>query len=122
MSSFRTLKARFERPGKWASLLAGLVLLLTLLALLPGVFSATAVTTDEMREDLAEKKRFHEAVGLLDRARYESNAIWWEACDLIIEFKQRGGLPLSVSEKKAVLRAEQGETCQGMPEETRSPA
>jgi hypothetical protein len=65
---------------------------------------------------LAEQERYLEAVALLDKARNESSKLFWEASDLIIEFKQRGGMPLSLSEKKAVLRKEQGEDCAGRPE------
>ena len=76
MSSFRTPKAHIERPGKWASLLAGLVLLLTLLALLPGVFSAEATSTAEMREDLAEKKaQLDEAYAKWDALQDELNKV-----------------------------------------------
>ena len=64
---------------------------------------------------LAEQGRFLEAIALLDKARNESNEVYWETSDTIIDYKQRGGLQLSLSEKKAVLRKEQGDTCQGMP-------
>lgn len=64
---------------------------------------------------LAEEERYLEAVALLDKARNESSKLFWEASDLIIEYKQRGGMPLSLSEKKAVLRKEQGEECPGSP-------
>jgi hypothetical protein len=36
---------------------------------------------------------------------------------MIINYKLAGGLPLSVSEKKAMVRDEEGVACIGMPEE-----
>lgn len=68
--------------------------------------------------DLAEKQRYMEAAAILDKARWESPGNFDEASDLIIEYKQKGNLPLSVSEKKAVLRKEEGDTCKGMPEKS----
>ncbi len=66
-------------------------------------------------EELAQEKRYHEACALLELARFESNAIWDEASNLIIQYKQEGEIPLSLSEKKAVLRNQAGDTCQGKP-------
>lgn len=67
--------------------------------------------------DYAREGRYMEAVALLDKARNETSTLFWEASELMIEYKQRGGLPLSLSEKKAVLRKEQGDTCRNMPEQ-----
>ncbi len=69
--------------------------------------------------DLVEEGRYMEAVAMLDKARWENPANFDAASDLMIEIKLRGGLPLSVSEKKAVLRREAGDICQGMPEDIR---
>jgi len=65
--------------------------------------------------DLAAQDRYMEAVAVLDKARWESPGNFDEISNLIIELKQKGNLPLSVSEKKAVLRQEEGDQCQGMP-------
>jgi tetratricopeptide (TPR) repeat protein len=65
--------------------------------------------------DLAEQKRYMEAVAVLDKARWESPSNFDEASEFMIKIKQEGNLPLSVSEKKAVLRQEEGDTCPGMP-------
>lgn len=55
---------------------------------------------------LAEEGRYLEAIALLEHARWESAAFWEEASQMIIDYKQRAGVPLSQSEKKAVLREE----------------
>lgn len=65
--------------------------------------------------DLAAQDRYMEAVAVLDKARWESPGNFDEISNLIIALKQKGNLPLSVSEKKAVLRQEEGDRCQGMP-------
>lgn len=66
---------------------------------------------------LALQNRYIEAVALLDKARWDYPGQFDEASDYIIDLKIKGGLPLSLSEKKAVLRREEGDTCPGMPEE-----
>jgi hypothetical protein len=66
---------------------------------------------------LALQGRYIEAVALLDKARWDYPGQFDEASDYIIDLKIKGGLPLSLSEKKAVLRREEGDTCPGMPEE-----
>ncbi len=66
---------------------------------------------------LASEARYLEAIAVLDKARWESSQFFEEASGMIIEYKQLAGIPLSVSEMKAVLRKEGGERCQGMPEE-----
>ncbi|HNT88768.1 MAG TPA: hypothetical protein PKL84_12980, partial [Candidatus Hydrogenedentes bacterium] len=58
---------------------------------------------------LAEEGRYLEAIALLEHARWQSSAFWEEASNLIIEYKQRAGIPLSTSEKKAVLRIQDEE-------------
>jgi len=65
---------------------------------------------------LAKKGRYIEAVALLELARWESGDLFEECSDLIIEYKNRGNLPLSVSEQKAVIRKEEGARCVGQPE------
>lgn len=69
---------------------------------------------------MVKEKRFMEAVALLDKARWENPSNFDDASDLMIDIKLEGGLPLSVSEKKAVLRKEAGDICQGMPEDIRA--
>lgn len=64
---------------------------------------------------LAEEGRYLEAISFLDKARYEVGSLWNEASDLIIEYKQEGNIPLSISERKAVLRNLEGEDCRGKP-------
>jgi tetratricopeptide (TPR) repeat protein len=64
---------------------------------------------------LIEQERFMEAVALLDKARWESNDLWEEASNLIIDVKLQAGLPLSMSEKKAVERNSESDLCPGMP-------
>ncbi len=59
---------------------------------------------------LAEEGRHLEAIALLEHARWQSSAFWDEASRLIIEYKQQAGIPLSTSEKKAVLRETDEET------------
>ncbi len=65
--------------------------------------------------DLAAEGRYLEAVGVLEKARWENPGSFDEASELMMKFKQQGGIPLSVSEKKALLRKEEGETCKGQP-------
>lgn len=65
--------------------------------------------------DLADQARYMEAVGVLEKARWDDPAEFDDASNLIMEIKQKANLPLSVSEKKAVLRKEEGDTCPGMP-------
>jgi len=57
-----------------------------------------------------------EAVAVLDKARWENPSSFDEASEQIIDIKIKGNLPLSVSEKKAVLRREEGDTCPGAPQ------
>lgn len=58
---------------------------------------------------LAEEGRHLEAIALLEHARWQSSVFWDEASRLIIEYKQEAGIPLSTSEKKAVLRVQDEE-------------
>lgn len=54
--------------------------------------------------DLARQNRHHEAVALLDQARYESPDNFDEISDLMIKIKQEGKLPLYLSEKLYLAR------------------
>ena len=73
-------------------------------------------------EELAEQGRYYEAIGRLEKARYDSGEFFEEASNLIIAYKQAAGIQLTVSEQKAVLRdAEATEWCQGMPEGMATP-
>ncbi|HPO16128.1 MAG TPA: hypothetical protein PLI09_22015 [Candidatus Hydrogenedentes bacterium] len=65
--------------------------------------------------DLGNEGRYIEAIGVLEKARWDNLSSFDEASELIMEFKQKGNIPLSVSEKKAMLRKEEGETCTGQP-------
>jgi len=66
-------------------------------------------------QKLMEEEGYVEAVAILENARWGSNALWDVASDLIIEAKQLAGMPLSVSEKKAVLRKEEEEKFKNRP-------
>lgn len=67
---------------------------------------------------LARDGRYVEAIAVLDRARwdYTNPNFFDDASNLIIEYKQKANIPLSLSERKAVIRAEGGEKCKGEPE------
>ncbi len=67
--------------------------------------------------ELREQGRYLEAIALLDKARWDTAALWQDLSDLIIEIKQEAGIPLSVSEKKAVLRESEVGICPDMPQE-----
>lgn len=59
--------------------------------------------------DLIDEGRPVEAIAVLENARWKSADFWDEASQLIIDTKLKANLPLSVSEKKAVLRKEEAE-------------
>lgn len=65
--------------------------------------------------DMREEGRYLEAIALLDKARWDTAALWDEFSALIIEIKQEADIPLSVSEKKSVLRDTEVGICPGMP-------
>tara|TARA_R110001592_G_scaffold115846_2_gene316534 strand:- start:420 stop:1862 length:1443 start_codon:yes stop_codon:yes gene_type:complete len=69
--------------------------------------------------DRADKGLYLEAVSLLDKGRYETGSLFDEFSNLIIEFKHAGGLPLSLSEQKQMIREEESTSCIGMPESVR---
>jgi hypothetical protein len=58
---------------------------------------------------LIEQGRYYEANGLLDHARFKSAEVFQEASDLIIESKFAGGIPLELTEVKAVERKTEAE-------------
>ena len=68
---------------------------------------------------LARDGRYVEAIAVLDRARwdYTNPNFFDDASNLIIEYKQKANIPLSLSERKAVIRAEGGEKCKGEPDD-----
>lgn len=54
--------------------------------------------------DFAKQGRYIEAISQIELARYEMLENFTELSDLMIQIKQEGGLPLSVSEELAVAR------------------
>lgn len=68
---------------------------------------------------LAKDGRYVEAIAVLDRARwdYTNPNFFDDASNLIIEYKQKANIPLSLSERKAVIRAEGGDKCKGEPDD-----
>lgn len=65
--------------------------------------------------EMAARGRYLEATALLDNARWNSGELFVEISNLIIEYKLAGDIPLNVSERKEVLRREEG-GCEGAPE------
>jgi hypothetical protein len=65
--------------------------------------------------DLRAEKRYHEAIAKLEVARKLSGQLFEEISDIIIRYKQEGGIPLNVSERKQVLREAEA-ACKGRPE------
>ncbi len=53
---------------------------------------------------LVAQKRYTEALALLDYARFESDEVFTEFSDLMIDIRQMEGSPLNASEKMAVAR------------------
>jgi hypothetical protein len=62
-----------------------------------------------------EQGQYLEAIALLEHARWESNDVWDEASDMIIETKPKAGVPLSQSEKMAIERKKEAEKYKNMP-------
>ncbi len=60
-------------------------------------------------KDLLRNGDYIEAVAILENARWKSNDFWDEASEMIIDTKGKAGIPLSTSEKMAVIRKEQEE-------------
>ena len=69
--------------------------------------------------ELAEQKRYMEAVAVLDKARWESAELWDDLSHRIIQYKTEGNLPISLSEQKEMEREKDAGLCSGMPEEER---
>ncbi|HNZ47453.1 MAG TPA: hypothetical protein PKN92_01280 [Candidatus Hydrogenedentes bacterium] len=69
--------------------------------------------------DLREEGRYLEAIATLDKARWDTGALFEEFSSLIMEIKLEAHIPLSVSEKKALLRESEVGLCSGMPDEER---
>jgi hypothetical protein len=66
--------------------------------------------------DLAEQSRYLEAIAILDKARWDEPSNFDEISDIIMDLKQKGNIPLSVSERKAILRKQEGGVdCPGKP-------
>lgn len=65
----------------------------------------------------AEQGRYMEAVAFLDKGRFEVGSLFKEFSDMIIKYKQAGGIPLALTEKKQLIREEEAVACIGMPEE-----
>ena len=55
-------------------------------------------------EDLLRRGQHVEALALLDYARWQSNELWQEFTDFILEIKQQYGVPLNLSEQKDLFR------------------
>jgi len=70
---------------------------------------------------LIEEKRYLEAIAVLQNAWSKSASFADEALSMIIDVKLKAGIPLSVSEKKAVMRREEAEKYKHMPPEASSP-
>ncbi|HIB54750.1 MAG TPA: hypothetical protein EYO39_08090 [Nitrospirales bacterium] len=56
---------------------------------------------------LKQQGRHMEAVAVLDLIRWDDLQFFDEASDLIIEIKEEGNIPLSVSERAQILRVEE---------------
>ncbi|MBI1320422.1 MAG: hypothetical protein GC168_15965 [Candidatus Hydrogenedens sp.] len=66
-------------------------------------------------EDLRAEKRYYEAIAKLEVARKLSGQLFVPVSDMIIQYKEEGGIPLNVSERKQVLREAEA-ACKGMPD------
>ncbi len=69
--------------------------------------------------ELAEQKRYMEAVAVLDKARWECAELWDDLSRRIMRYKIEGGLPISLSEQKETERQKDAGLCEGMPEQER---
>lgn len=67
--------------------------------------------------DMREEGRYLEALAVLDKARWDTAALWDEFSELIIDIKNEAEIPLSVSEKKSVMRESEVGICPGMPKD-----
>ncbi len=69
--------------------------------------------------ELAEQKRYMEAVALLDKARWESAELWDDLSHRIMRYKAEGNLPISLSEQKEMEREKDAGLCEGIPQQER---
>lgn len=65
--------------------------------------------------ELADQARYLEAQALLDSARWSVGELFEEMSNRIIDYKQKGNIPLNVSERKEIMRRAEG-GCTGAPE------
>jgi len=70
--------------------------------------------------DLVAEGKVREAIGVLEKARWESPDFWDEGTEMLIRYKQKYLPNLSLSERMWILRQEEGTDCPGMPPELRS--
>jgi len=59
--------------------------------------------------ELIQEERYHEAIAVLDNARWKSSHFFDEATQMILDVKLKANIPLSASEKKAVIREKEAE-------------
>jgi len=71
-------------------------------------------------QKLIEEQRYFEAIAVLQNAWSKSASFATEALNMIIDVKLKAGIPLSVSEKKAVMRREEAEKYKNAPPEATS--
>ena len=64
---------------------------------------------------LIDEERYLEAIAVLQNAWSKSGSFADEALKMIIDVKIKAGIPLSLSEKKAVLRREEAEPYKNAP-------
>ncbi|GMW00116.1 MAG: hypothetical protein AMXMBFR84_12540 [Candidatus Hydrogenedentota bacterium] len=57
---------------------------------------------------LIEKEFYFEAIAELDRARFASNDFFWEGTDMMMDIKQKAGIPMELTELKK-LRSDEAE-------------
>lgn len=65
-------------------------------------------------QDYAATGRYYEAKALLEVARWETPSMFDEISDIIIDYKQKGGIKLSHSEQKHVIRKREAEEIREM--------
>jgi hypothetical protein len=71
--------------------------------------------------DCIKEERYIEAVAFLDHARWESNEIFYPATDMIIDIKQKAGIPLSESERMSIERKKEAEKYKNQPPPEETP-
>lgn len=73
-------------------------------------------------QELRRRGMYYDAVALLDGARYESGELFEPISDMIMEIKQDGGIPLSLSERMELERRAEREHFRRMDAERRAAA